>query len=250
MEECIMEQQLRSTEDSYTRGILYEYTKVLTGESIGYSSSILGKKSSNNQRNAQIILKEAFRIFLRWEPEDVANRLTKEILEDLKLMDVLPFLGLPDDYFNSGDYTLLAAVLYPGQLAVGDTTLTINTYKMVLLGRDNGGMYRFPKKYFDGNIGLHRAHVCMRYLLSNYTVFHSTQEMYEFFASPAGSQLINTHGLKLVLRDVFHSPVRFLHDSLYDEEKDDYWYHYYEFQYQYGKGKKLLENYKKAMPTS
>lgn len=241
-----MDSQLCSTTDSYTRGILYEYMKVLSGESPGYSLSLLGKKCPNNEKNARLILAEAFRVFLRWTPEDVANRLTKDILRDLKLLEVLPFLGLPDDYFNSGDYTMLAAVLYPGQLVVGDSTLTVNTYKMVLLGRDNGGMYRFPKKYFDGNVGLHRAYVCMRYLVSNYTIFHSTREMYEFFSSPAGSQLINTHGLKLVLRDVFHSPVRFLHESLYDEEKDDFWYHYYEFLYQYNKGKKLVENFKKA----
>ena len=241
-----MNGQLRSTEESYIRGILYEYTKVLTGEMTGFSSAVLGKKSASNAKNAQIICKQAFEVFLHWSPEDVAHRLTKDILIELKLMDVLPFLGLPDDYFNSGDYTLLAAVLYPGQLTISDNTLVINTYKMVLLGKENGGMYRFPKKYFDGNIGLARAYICLRYLISNYIFFHSVREMYEFFSTSAGTHFINAHGLKLVLRDVFHSPVRFLHEALYSEEKDEFWYRYYEFLYQYNKDKKLFDSYKKA----
>ena len=66
-----------------------------------------------------------------------------------------------------------------------------------------------------------------------------------FLHPPAGSQLINTHGLKLVLRDVFHSPVRFLHDSLYDEEKDDYCIIIMSFCINMGKGKNFLENYKR-----
>ena len=222
-----MNGQLRSTEESYIRGILYEYTKVLTGEMTSFSSAVLGKKSASNAKNAQIICKQAFEVFLHWSPEDVAHRLTKDILIELKLMDVLPFLGLPDDYFS-------------------DNTLVINTYKMVLLGKENGGMYRFPKKYFDGNIGLARAYICLRYLISNYIFFHSVREMYEFFSTSAGTHFINAHGLKLVLRDVFHSPVRFLHEALYSEEKDEFWYHYYEFLYQYNKDKKLFDSYKKA----
>ena len=240
-----MPHQLRSTMESITRGILYEYTRVLTGELSGFSTAVIGKKCPENYRNSRIICRLAFEVFLHWTPEDVANRLTKEIVTEMKLDDVLPFLGLPDDYFTGGDYTLLAAELYPGQLSVSNTTLVTNTYRTVLLGKEKGGLYRFPKKYFDGNIGLQRAHICLRYLISNYTLFHSTKEMYEFFAMPSGTHLINSHGLKLVLRDVFHSPVRFLHESLPEEERDEFWYHYYEFVYHYNKDKKLRDQYRK-----
>lgn len=242
-----MSQYLKSTEASYTRGILYEYTKVLTGEMAGFSSATLGRKSPKSQKNAMIICRLAFEIFLRWTPEDVAGRLTKTILDELKLTDVLPYLELPADYFTSGDYTLLAAAIYPGKLSVSENTLVINTYKMVLLGKDDGGLYRFPKKYFDGNIGMKRAAICFRYMMSTNTFFHSTKEMYEFFASPAGSHLINSQGLKLVLRDIYHSPVRFLHESLPEEERDNYWYHYYEFLYHYGKEKRNYDQYQKTL---
>lgn len=238
---------MRTTDESMERGLLYEYLKVLTGESAGFSSYILGKKSPTSARNARVICRLAFEIFLRWTPDDVANRLTYDIIKELKLENVITYLGLPDDYFNSGDYTQLAAEIYPGQLSISERTLVINTYKMVLRGKENGGMYRFPKKYFDGNIGLKRAYICFQYLLSNYTFFHSTKEKYEFFATPAGTHLINEKGLKLVLRDIFTSPVRYLHESLPEEEKDEYWYHYYNFLYYYNKERKSYEQYKKII---
>ncbi|MBQ6856828.1 MAG: hypothetical protein IJO13_06965 [Lachnospiraceae bacterium] len=236
---------MRTTEKSMERGLLYEYLKVLTGEVNGFSSYILGKKSTNAPKNAKLICKMAFEIFLRWTPDDVANRLTYDIIKELKLDNVIPYLDLPDDYFNSGDYTQLAAEIYPGQLSISERTLVTNTYKMVLLGKENGGMYRFPKKYFDGNIGLRRAHICFQYLLSNFTFFHSTKEMYEYFASPAGTHLINEKGLKLVLRDVFDSPVRYLHESLPEEDRDEFWYHYYNFRYWYEKERKIYDQCKK-----
>lgn len=236
---------MRITEESMERGLLYEYLKVLTGETSGFSAYILGKKSMNSQKNARLICKMAFEIFLRWTPDDVANRLTYDIIKELKLDNVLPYLELPDDYFNNGDYTLLASELYPGQLSVSDRTLVINTYKMVLLGKENGGMYRFPKKYFDGNIGLKRAYICFQYLLNNIVFFHDTKEMYEFFSTPAGTHLLNDNGLKLVLRDIFVSPVRYLHESLPDEDKNEFLYHYYNFQFWYSKEKKTYDQYKK-----
>lgn len=238
---------MRTTQESMERGLLYEYTKVLTGENAGFSPLILGKKSVNSKTNAAVICRLAFEVFLRWTPDDVANRLTLSIIKELKLDNVFPYLDLPDDYFNSGDYTLLASEIYPGQLSINDRTLVVNTYKMVLLGKENGGMYRFPKKYFDGNIGLNRAYICFQYLLDHFTTFHSCREMYEFFASSAGSRLLNEHGLKLVLRDVFVSPVRFLHESLPEEERDEFWYRYYNFVYWYSKEKKQNDSYKKML---
>lgn len=241
----MLKNYLRSTQDSIERGLLYEYTKVLTGEISGFSSYILGGKVPQSQNNAKIICRLAFEIFLRWTPDDVANRLTLDILKAMKLDTVVPYLDLPDDYFNSGDYTLLAAEIYPGKLSVSERTLVINTYKMVLKGSENGGMYRFPKKYFDGNIGLKRAHICFQYLLDNYVFFHNTKEMYEFFSTPTGFKFINEHGLKLVLRDVFISPVRFLHESLPEEDRDEFLYRYYNFQFWFTKEKKIYEQYKK-----
>ena len=63
-------------------------------------------------------------------------------------------------------------------------------------------------------------------------------EMYAFFASPAGIRTLNQHGLKHIADSIFESPVQFLHMSLPDDMKDEFLYHYYTFQWMYKSAQK------------
>lgn len=225
----------------YGKGLLYEYSLILMGELNAFSSAYFGNKSVDNKGFAQFIFHQAFEVFLRWTPDEVYQMFDKEILLRMKLDKVIGYLNLPPEIERNQDYHLIAAYLYPETIHVDASELVIQTYEAVLKGQENGGLYKFPKHYFDGQTGRQRAHICFRYMIEHQCSFNSVKEMYLFFSSDAGTRLINNQGLKLVLKDVFHSPVLFLHESLPDGMKDEFWYHYYEFQYRYKKEKAFRE---------
>ena len=217
------------------KGLIYEYTMFLTGELKAFSKAYFGDGNSDNDNCARFVFRFAFEKFLRCTPEDVQKHLDRDIMTRLKLDRILKYLKVPPEIEQTGDYRLLASVIYPERIPVDHQAPVLETYKAVLRGKNNGGLYRFPKKYFDGLSGRERACICFRYMMMHNCSFKSTKEMYSFFATEKGLRLINSNGLKLVLKDVFRSPVLFLHESLPPDMQSDFWYHYYDFQFWYKK---------------
>lgn len=229
----------------YGKGLLYEYTQILLGESTSFSSSYFGSHSVDNKGFAEFIFRQAIEVFLHWTPQEAQVKMNDRIVKEMKLEKALRYMDLPPEIERSRDYAMIVALLYPNELHINQEQLVIDTYESVLKGQENGGLYKFPKYYFDGLTGRMRGHICMRYLLEHKCSFHSSREMYEFFSTEAGTSLLNSNALKVVLRDVFHSPVLFLHESLPASLQDEYWYHYYEFQYRYRKELTSLQTWMK-----
>ncbi|MCD8083849.1 MAG: hypothetical protein LUE86_10165 [Clostridiales bacterium] len=230
-----------SSEMLYGKGLLYEYTLILTGELSSFSSIYFGSKSVDNVGFAKFVFRKAIEVFLHWTPEEAQVKLNEDIITRMKLDRVMNYLNLPPDIERNHNWGQVVAYLYPEILHLHETEMVVDTYEAVLAGQENGGLYKFPKHYFDGQTGRKRGHICLRYLIEHNCVFENIRDMYKFFASEAGVRLINEKGLKLVLRDVFHSPVLYLHESLPEDMKDEFWYHYYEFHYQYKKEKLFRE---------
>lgn len=225
------------------KGLLYEYINILLGQSSSFSSAYFTRGSVSNPLMAIEVCKYACEIFLHWTPEETATLLNNNIMQMMRLDKVKPYLPVPKGFENSSDYRWLAHLMYPSKIRYCEKDAVVSVYENVLKGKKNGGLSKFPKGYFDGKSGRERAYICLQYLIDTKENFKSIEETYAFFASPDGTKFLNNNGLKLVLRDVFQSPIQYLHRALPAETRDEFLYHYYEFQYQYDKFTKEKRSY-------
>lgn len=215
------------------KGLLYEYINIHSGAAKNFSSAYFSGGPSRNHEIALRVIKYAVEIFLHWTPEEVKNYLNKDVIEDMKLKRVMSYISFPPGLDPNKDYWYIAHMLYPDELPFSMEDVTLFVYKRLLRGIESGKSVKIPKFMFDNHDGRQRAQLCFRYLLSHYIPFKTPEDAYAFFASSRGEQELNKYGLTLVWKNIFGSPVSFLHNSLPQEKRNDFLYHYYEFQYRY-----------------
>lgn len=220
-------------EKNYNKGLLFEYIKVLEGQASTFSNVYFIKGSEKNHESALQIFRFAIEYFLHWKPEDAEKQLNQDIISKMRLEKVYKYINFPPELDPEKDYWYVAHLLYPSKIRYDMEQLALDIYKKVLLGKDNKGLYKFPKHFFDGADGRLKATVCLHYLIDKYEVFGSVKEMYAYFASDKGRKDLDDHALRLVWRNVFTSPVIYLHETLPAEQRNEFWFHYYEFVFRY-----------------
>ncbi len=226
------------------KGLLYEYTNILMGQSSAFSAAYFSRGSITNPLMAIEVFRYAIEVFLHWTPEEAVTMLNNDVMKEMHLDKIKSYLPIPYGFDYRDDYRWLVHLVYPSKVPYNEEDAVIDTYKAVLKGKANGGLSKFPKGYFDGKSGRERAFICLRYFINLKGNFNNMEEAYAFFASPEGTKAINSNGLKLVLRDVFQSPVQFFHKSLPADQRDEFLFHYYEFQYRYDRLCKQKHTYK------
>lgn len=231
----------------YDKGLMYEYTRVKSGcldskgkKRISFSKDYFGASAPDSERNAIEVFRIAVEVFLRWSPEDCKERLNKDIVSAMSLDKPYKFLPFPPYLDRDTEYWYVAHILYPDRIPFDGNKITRDVYINIL----NDSKYKFPKKFFDSADGRERAGTCLRYYIEHYEVFHSIPDMYKYFASPEGRKALDNHGLRLVWTQVFGSPVRFLHESLDPQQRDDFEFYKNEFLYRYGLQQKILDKVK------
>lgn len=208
--------------------LFYEYERLLDGSIPYFSSWYFDAGAQQNDKNALLVCRYAFEIFLGWRPEEVGSAINLQILKKMKLIKVLKYMSVPWDILSDQNFAYLCFLLYPSLYP--EKTITLRLYEEILSGQRT----RFPKHYFDGADGIKRACVCLRYYVQNRLCgrFSSVNEIYRFFASPEGQKELVHAGLSFAARTTFRSPVLFYHMSLPASERDDLSFHYWEFWYQ------------------
>lgn len=225
------------------KGLLFEYIKILLGKTSSFSSVYFSRGVMGNNRTALEVFRYAIEYFLHWTPEQTKTYLNADVIKKLKLDKVMVYVSFPPGLDLTQDYWYIAHLLYPKQIPCSLEDTTLYVYKRLLKGPKDGGLYRFPKHFFDGNDGRKRACICFRYLLAHYEVFDDIKSMYEFFSTEKGEKELDKYGLRLVWRNVFESPVLYLHETLPVSQRNELYYHFYECQYQY----RLAINTKKKL---
>ena len=154
-----------------------------------------------------------------------------------------------EDVLKDDNYAFFVHLLYPKEIPYSRDKLVRRLYQEVREGKRP----RFPKKYFDGYEGRKKAAVCLNYLMQQELPghFHEIREMYEYFASKEGYDLIVDNALALPLKTIFKTPILFFHESLPPDERDPLWFHYAEFEYLFkanldDEALKKLKQYKKT----
>jgi hypothetical protein len=239
---------MKKTNVPYNKGLLYEYIRVRQGKKdekgkdlVVFSKLYFGADRKKSEANAIELFRMVVEIFLRWTPKDCQEHMSRKIIEIMKLNDIYEFLPFPAYLDRNVDYWYIAHILYPEVIPFSSKQLTLEVYKKILSKEST----KFPKKFFDSADGKERACICLNYYIDNYETFHSSAELYSYFASSPGRLALDNHGFRNVWNQLFGSPVAFVHEALSDEDKDEYLFHYYEFEYQFtlqGKNEKKSKN--------
>jgi len=208
------------------RSAIAEYEDVLIGKRKAIASYYFSYGPNGNMKLALQIMHYSFNTYLRWNAEQLRDYLTLEVLERLKLRSLLRHIQFPPELDRKQDLFFIAWQLYPKTVHFTEQDLILRVYKDILSGK----LQKYPKEFFTGRYGLLRARVCLRYMIEQYLQFGSIPELYEYFASVQCQRTLRLHKLLVICRDLFDSPVEYLHQTLPRVQQDIFLYRFYDFQ--------------------
>lgn len=207
--------------------IISEYEQVLIGNQSQISSSNFIFDDAANERIALHVFRFALEKLLGWNPQESLRHLSLQVIKDMRLKQLLNYIQLPSE-LTKEDTEYIVHLLYPKVIPYNFSKYVIRTYQNVMSGK-----MKYPKDYMFGNKGLLRAGICLQHVLQEKKLFHSVQEMYEFFACPEGFDFLKENKLYQLYRSFYDTPVEYLHYSIPDKLKDDFLFHFYLFSYRY-----------------
>lgn len=227
------------------KGLLYEYTRVLTGSAASLSSAYLGSGSLFTSITVLNVYRYAIEIFLKWTPKEAAERFNDETATKMHLDIMTPFIALPPEIKQEGkilDYRFIIHLIYPNEIPYDYVPLVLHTYESVLQSK-RGSSVKYPTGYFHGVMGRKRAIICMQYLYE-YNIKNKIScesEAYKLLISDKGIRMITKFKMKLPMVTLFNgSPVQMLNSTLPKNEKSEFYKHYYEFEFRYKMAKAAL----------
>lgn len=224
-----------------------EYDDILIGKRQMFSDIFFTPENSDdkkNMQNALIVIKYALTKYLRWSPDAICTYLNKEVITRMHLMPLMKYISYPVEYDKDTDWYYLVTLMFK-EKKLDMRQKTIHIYESVLSGK----LSKYPRDYFLGRDGVVRAAMCLQYLINQHISFTSVNEIYSLFASDEGYQLLKKYRLLNACREIFETPVDFLHFTLPDDQKDELLRMYYSFKYctimtnEKGRKKKYLGDY-------
>lgn len=207
--------------------ILQYESKLIQGHKKATANTYIGDVATRN-RVALAVFRHVFENILQWSPDVAFANMSMQLIRDLKLNNEWSNLDLPREIkqFSSAKYVI--AMLYPRKFMAlfSVETLAIQVYRSSLEQRRG----IFPKNYFLDENGRLKAQVCLRYMLNNYAVYETIEDIYAEFADTENIQkLLKNYGLDLPSRTLYDNPLDYLHESLSNEQRSDIFYNYYRF---------------------
>ena len=224
----------------HNTNLLLEYTMILAKQKAKFGQEYFSKQQDINENTAYEVFRMAIEVFLHWTPEQALSRLTKEVVDRMRLDLVMSYMRLPYECLFNNDYTWILHKLYPDQIRYDQEVHVLRIYDKIL----SGEKYKWPKWYFSEAEGHERAYICLRHMV-NYNMHYTTPEdLFKQFADGEGLTLLNKLGLKTVVKNEFSDPVAFLYEAMFansdqDFENIEFLYHYYRVKYYYDRAKKI-----------
>lgn len=217
--------------------LLYEYQLLLLGKIPSIQPDLFDGEARQKEKAALDIVRYAVENLLRWSPKEMAAKFNAEVIARMKLNKIVSYIIFPPEADKSRDYFVYAHKLYPTQITMDLYTLTILTYNKV----HQKHLVKFPKGFFDDNLGRTRALLCMNHALSRDGNFTTKRELYKAFTETTGAQFIQRHRLDLARRLSWEYPIDYVHEALAKNDRDETWYHYYKLKSIYKQTLKAME---------
>ena len=176
-----------------------------------------------NEKIALELIKYVIEKLLRWSPTTAIKRFDSYMVKILKLERIILFIDYPIEV-EKGSVEYILYLLYPNKVRMSQKDLAERIYRGILEEKK-----QFPREYFSGTIGFQRYFYCLRYLIVNYKVFYSTEEMYQFFSSPEGKKFLAKNRLKVPAAQLGIHVLDAVYHISKDNENSKFYYCYYRF---------------------
>ena len=209
----------------HNTSLMFEYELILLGKKNSFSPYFFNYNAEFNEKMALQVFKYAIEGFLKWTPKEAELYLNENIINLMKLDSIVRFIRFPAELDPNKDFFYIVHLLYPNVVKFNSRELILKTYKDVLSGK----LYKFPKEYLSGSMGVTRACICFQYMVSQFLPFNNIEEMYKFFSTTNGVKALKKYRLYAICTDIFDYPIDFLHESLSNKQKNEFFYHYYKF---------------------
>ena len=215
--------------------MLIEYENILIGKSSSYPT--LYMKKSDPEIDAITIIRYAFLEVLGWTADMIRDYATPALIDALKIGRPVSQLNWPPEFDHTQDMFFIAWKVDPKAVHYTDNDFILNTYARVL----TVARKKYPKNFFGGVQGEYNAKLCMQYIVNQKLSFDSVYALYEYFADDKrGMKFLKNNYLESPAKQIFGSPLKMLHESLPDSQKNTFLYVYYDFMksYRSDQGKK------------
>lgn len=203
-----------------------EYDDIVIGKRNAFSDRFFNKDKKRNMANALFVMRYALVRYLGWNADAIAENLNKDLMVRMHLQPLMKYVEYPLEYDKDKDYYYLVSLMFR-EKALGLKEKTIHTYESIL----NGRLSKYPKDYFVGSDGVVRAAICLQYLVTQEIVWTDVNDLYCIFASDRGYDLLKKYKLLNACREIFETPVDFIHFAMPKGQKDPFFYRYYKFKY-------------------
>lgn len=205
--------------------IIYEYEEILLGQKTGFTTAYFMYSDECNHRTALAVFRHVFETYLKWDPEDIKERISWDILERMKVNSLVRYIMFPPEIDEEKDLFYIASLLYPRTIKNDFKKSCLMAYKKVLNNKNE----KLPKGFLSENEGLLRGHICLQYVLNDLMNFESLEELYGHFASSNGVKTLKKYRLSGMCTDFYETPLDFVHNALPEHQKNEFLYKYYKF---------------------
>lgn len=205
-----------------------EYDDIVIGKRPAFSDRFFSGEGNpkTNMENAIFVIRYALTKYLRWNADAMAANLNKEVMTRMHLQPLMKYVEYPLEYDKENDWFYLVSLIFKDK-RIGLRQKTIHTYECVL----SGELAKYPRDYFVGSDGVVKAAICLQYLLNEKTSYETINDLYYAFASDEGYELLRDNKLLNACKEIFETPVEFLHFSLPPDMRDEFLRQYYSFKY-------------------
>lgn len=189
---------------------LKEYDDMIIGKKKTFSAALMSKE--NGPTLCASLLRLIFDKYLGWTPTQIRDLLTPEVVERMCLSSLINRIPSPPEILRDSELYFVAWYLYPETRNSTDAELISKVYQDLVTGK----IQKFPKNYFEDNIGHSRAKYLFVIMLQEYYngVFESVEDMYRFFASDDGKRAVEEHKLKTPMMEWYGNALDYFHDSI------------------------------------
>ena len=229
----------------FINDLLVEYDDVMIGKRTGFSDSFFPKESVAAANNALLVMRYSFTRYLRWSQDAIREKMTSTLMEKLHLLELMKYIDYPVEYNKDRDFFYLVSLIFrKSKLTLRDKT--IHTYERIL----SGEQVKYPKDYFLGSDGYVKAGICLQYMIEHYVSFSSFNELYSIFSTEEGYEYLQKYKLLNAYKEIFDTPVDFLHFALPKSQRNTFYLNYYRFKFlremlnANGRKQKSLNQYK------
>lgn len=187
------------------------------------------KAAMAKEKDALAVVRYAVQCLLRWSPQDAAEHLTPEIIQMLRFDEVAKYVIYPPDLSKSDDrasgYRWLLHRAFPSEVGYDIKFHALSIYDQVRTGKLN----QFPRYLFRGPDSKKKLAIMLCDYISRNIPAYDMEDLYRRFSNPIeGARILKKASLYYAYKEMFESPILYLHFSLGDDG-DPFLFNYYQF---------------------